>query len=345
MNSTIKNALRRIPQSLLLATFIVLAACGSDAHKDEQGHAHDDTQGHSEGSPHQEGEKHTEGDQHESEGSHAEEGPERIKLTPEAREAAKLVTASAGPAILKDTIQLYGVVKPNAERVRSVTARFPGVVRTVGVKIGDSVSQGATLATVESNESLQEYAVRSPLGGVITDRMTNPGEQAESQPLFTVADLSSLWVELSLFPRDRARVRVGQSVRVQTTDGGPVSEGKIVFVSPLGSTQTQSLTARVLLDNRDQRWSPGLYVRGEVAIGESAVAVAVPAVALQDLEGGPSVFVESKDGIEPRRVSVGRSDGEVTEVLAGLLEGETVIGQGSFVLKAEMGKGEAEHGH
>src|SRR5690606_37631229 len=100
------------------------------------------------------------------------------------------VMVAAGPGVLKARISLYGVVRPDAERVRDVTARFPGVVRSVNVRIGDAVRRGATLAMVESNESLQTYAVSSPLSGVVTERATNPGEQAQSQPLFTVVDLS-----------------------------------------------------------------------------------------------------------------------------------------------------------
>lgn len=281
------------------------------------------------------------------EAGNAEEGEhaEAMNLTPEARKAAGLVIAAAGPATLVETLPLYGVVKPNAERVRSVTARFPGVVRSVNAKVGDTVRQGASLGSVESNESLQVYGVSSPLAGVVTERFTNPGEQAEGQPLFTVADLSSVWVELSLFPRDRSRIKTGQAVRVKAADGGLVGDGQIVFVSPLGSAASQSLAARVLLDNRDGRWTPGLYVQGEVAVGSSPVALAVPVAALQELEGGTSVFVDDADGLEARVVKTGRNDGRVVEILEGLKAGDAVVGEGSFVLKAELGKGEAEHDH
>lgn len=352
---------RTLSFGALLLVALTLSACGESktpeakpaaeaAHTDEKGHAHDDEKGHDEGKPHNEAEEgHSEGDQHEEggEAAHGEEGEhsEALKLTPEARKAAGLVIAAAGPATLVETLPLYGVVKPNAERVRSVTARFPGVVRSVNAKIGDTVRQGAKLATIESNESLQMYGVSSPLAGVVTERFTNPGEQAEGQPLFTVADLSSVWVELSLFPRDRNRIRVGQAVQVKAADGDVQGNGKIVFVSPLGSSVSQSLSARVQLDNSDGRWTPGLYVQGEVGVGESSVALAVPVSALQELEGGISVFVEDADGLEQRAVKTGRSDGRVTEILEGLKAGEPVVGEGSFVLKAELGKGEAEHDH
>lgn len=343
----------RILAVVLLAT-LALSACNKEgpakteageSHADEKGHGHDDSKGHDESKPHDEAEGHKEGDQHEAgaaekEGEHAE----ALKLTPEARKAAGLVIAPVGSAALIETLPLYGIVRPNAERVRSVTARFPGVVKHVTTKVGDSVRQGELLATIESNESLQMYGVQSPLSGVVTERMTNPGEQAESQPLFTVADLSSVWVELSLFPRDRAQVRIGQNVRV-SADGGLQGDGEVVFVSPLSTSATQSLAARVLLDNSDGRWTPGLYVQGEIGVGESEVALAVPVAAIQDLESGTSVFVEDADGFEPRVVKVGRNDGRMVEIISGLKAGDRVVSAGSFVLKAELGKGEAEHGH
>lgn len=279
-------------------------------------------------------------------GEHGEKGAgEALKLSAAAREAAGLQIAPAGPATLVENLPLYGLVKPNAERVRSVTARFPGVVRSVAVKVGDTVRQGQALASVESNESLQVYTAASPLSGVITERFTNPGEQAESAPLFTVADLGSVWVELSLFPRDRARVQLGQEVRVSATEGVLAADGKIVFVSPLGSGATQTVTARVLLDNSKGEWTPGLYVRADVAVGRSEAELSVPVAALQQLDGGTAVFVDGPTGLAPRLVRTGRDDGRRVEILAGLSTGENVVGEGSFVLKAELAKGEASHDH
>lgn len=340
---------------------LALAACGDretpaspddmSLSRDEKGHDHDHAKGHDDADAHHE----KEGHQEDHEAGHSEspaEGDDHedghgdvLKLTAGAREAAGLVIAPVGPASLRDSVLLYGVVQPNAERVLSVTARFPGVVQSVNARIGDTVSKGQTLARVESNESLQVYSVTSPQVGVVTERFTNPGEQAETQALFTVADLSTVWVELSLYPRDRQRIKLGQSVRVQAAEGGLDQEGKIVFVSPLSSSATQSLTARVLLQNPEGRWAPGLFVKGEVTVSESTLALAVPVAAIQEVEGRTSVFLDDEDGLEPRPVKTGRSDGRVVEILSGLQTGEQVVGEGSFVLKAELGKGEAEHAH
>jgi cobalt-zinc-cadmium efflux system membrane fusion protein len=272
---------------------------------------------------------------------HAESA--HVELTPEQIQAAGIVVAEAGPAIIRETLPVYGVIAPNAERVRDVGARFPGVIRTVTAKIGDSVRAGDTLATVESNESLQTYAVVAPLNGVVTARQANPGEQTGDKVLFTIADLSTVWVELSLFPRDMAKVRVGQTVRVSSNDTGVSADGKIVYVAPFGSSANQTLKARVLLDNAERRWAPGLYVTTRVTLGEHQVPLVVRNEAFQTLENTNVVFVQAEEGFQPRPVRIGRADAELSEVTDGLQAGERYAATNSFILKAELGKGSAEH--
>ena len=258
--------------------------------------------------------------------------------------AAGIQTVQVGPAALREVLSLYGVIQPNADRMGQVSARFAGVVRSVRKTIGESVRAGDVLATVESNDSLQTYPVTAPIAGVITTRSVNPGDTVAENPLFMVADLSSVWVELSLFPRDLPHVKVGQSVRVKTVDGGLTGTGKIVWVSPLGSSANQSITARVLLENGQRQWTPGLYVSGDVVLSEAEVPLAVRATAIQTLDGQPTVFVQTERGYEARTVRLGRSDGDVTEVLAGVKGGERYVSTNSFTVKAEIEKSDAEEG-
>lgn len=278
----------------------------------------------------------------EGEGGHEEGKSEHLKLTAEQIESANIGLAQAGPAEVRERLPLYGVITPNAERVREVGARFPGVIRSVTKRIGDRVRQGEALATIESNESLQTYSVVAPLSGVVTVRNANPGEQAGDRPLFTVADLSTVWVELSVFPRDLAKVRVGQTVRVKSADTGQSANGKVVYVAPFGTSSNQTLTARVLLENAQGNWPPGLYVTAEVTLTSATVPLAVSSSALQTWENRTVVFVKGEEGFEPRAVQLGRRDGDVAEVLAGLEPGETYATKNSFILKAELGKGEAD---
>ncbi len=268
-----------------------------------------------------------------------------VEVSSDAAQAAGIELASAGPAAVRELLPLYGAVEPDAERVREVTARFPGLIRSVRKQVGDAVRQGEVLATIESNESLTTYAVTSPLAGVVTVRHANPGEKAGEGALFTVADLSGVWVELQLFPRDIAKVRKGQRVRIRAADDDRTSEGRISYIAPVGQAGTQTLTARVPVDNRDRRWAPGLYVTGEVALSEIDAPVAVRSSALQTLVSDTVVFVVDGDGFRAQPVVAGRSDGEHTEIRSGLVAGARYAATNSFVLKSELGKGEAGHEH
>ena len=328
--------------ALVAVLALAIAGCGDKpaataASAEGQKHAEGEA-GHDEGAA-----EHGSGDAHE-EGEGREEG-DHVELTPEQVSKAGIGIETAGPMNLRDHLPLYGVIAPNAERVLEVSARFPGVIRSVKARVGDSVKRGEALATIESNESLQTYVVAAPLDGVVTQRNANEGAQTGAGSLFTVADLSNVWVELSVFPRDVAKVRVGQTVRVRSADTGLSAEGKVVYVAPFGSSNSQTLTARVQLSNREQKWPPGLYVTADVVLSSSSIPLAVRSEALQTVENRTVVFVRSEEGFKPRPVEIGRDDGEITEIVSGLNGGETYATKNSFILKAELGKGEAEHGH
>jgi len=264
--------------------------------------------------------------------------PAMAQISAAAAEKVGIVTAVAGAAAIRERLPLYGTVRPNAERVREVVARFPGYVKTVGKAIGDAVSRGEVLATIESNESLQTYPVLAPMSGTITAREADPGEQAGSEVLFSITDLSTVWIELSLFPADVARVRHGQRVEIASVDGRLRGGGEIDLVGALGQTASQTLTARVTLANPDRQWTPGLFVNGMVELGADPVPVAVALAALQSLDGVATVFVPVDGGYAPRRVRTGRVDDTRIEIVEGLQAGEVYVAAGSFVIKAELGK-------
>lgn len=323
----------------LLACVLALSACGkSDKAESGASDKHDEATEKKGG--------HSEKDGVGKEGEHAEdEGEGHVELDEKAALAAGIEIETAAAAGIREVLPLYGTVQPNAERMREITARYPGVISSIVKKVGDTVRQGETLATVESDESLRSYNVTASLSGVVIARKANPGEKAGDASLFTVADLSTVWVELALFPRDLAKVRTGQTVRVKSADEGLAAEGKIVYIASLGQSASQTLTARVLLDNRDRRWAPGLYVTGDVALSEKQVLVAIKSSALQTVENRSVVFVQTGDGFQTTVVEIGRSDGEFTEIVSGLDAGSRYAAANSFVLKSEAGKGEAEHGH
>lgn len=268
----------------------------------------------------------------------------RVRIAADMAAANGLATATVGPGSLHETLALYGQIRPDAERQRAVTARFPGLVRSVAVQVGDTVRAGQTLATVESNESLQVYALTAPRAGTVTRRATNPGEAAGSEALFEIADYARVWAELAVFPRDRARLRPGQAVTVKASDGTAEAIGEIVQVSPAGSAGP-ALTARVALDNRENRWTPGQFVDARVTVGESAAPRVVPLAALQSFRGWDVVFATDGEHYQALPVQLGRRDAEQAEVLSGLEAGARIVTTNSYLVKADIEKSGASHDH
>lgn len=269
-------------------------------------------------------------------------GAETSALIPlDVMKNSDIQTAEAGPADIRQTLTLYGRVATNAERVSAVRARFPGIVRSVTKAQGDVVKPGAVLATIESDESLQTYPLTAPIGGVITMRHANIGERGGEEPLFVITDISSLWAELSVFPRDRARIRPGQVVRVRAADGGLEAEAKLAHLDLVGGSN-QAVTARAALDNTGSRWTPGLYIVADVVVDQSAAAVTIPRSALQFVENRETAFVQTPEGFVPRELKLGRRDAERVEVLEGITAGEMVAHRNTYLLASELAKPEPE---
>jgi len=253
-------------------------------------------------------------------------------------------TEHAGPGIIHQTVNLTGRIQTNPNLISQVRPRFPGVVQTVHRNLGDDVSAGDILATVQSNESLQTYSVRAPIGGLIVRRDIQVGESTGGKLLFTIADLSRIWAELDVFSRDLSRVRPGQSVIVETFDGYQAM-GTIDWVSPLVVHASQSVRARVSLPNPDGRLRPGQFVRGKVTVAKHDVPLAVRKSALQRFRDFQVVFARFGDAYEVRMLDLGRSDETWIEVLGGMTTGTEYVTKNSYLIKADIEKSGASHDH
>jgi cobalt-zinc-cadmium efflux system membrane fusion protein len=269
----------------------------------------------------------------------------RTRIATVAATDAGVGTVIAGGGILREQLHLYGVIAAHPERLRRVTARFPGLVRNVRVQAGDRVRAGDPLANVESNESLQVYAVSAPITGVITSRMANPGETAGDQPLFEIADYSVMRAELTVFPRDFARLRPGQPVRVRATDGDLAATARIDSLATQRGMTEQSLLARVSLPNADGRWTPGLFITASVAVAETPVSLAVPRAALQTFRDWDVVYLNDGDVYQAQPVRLGRSDDDTVEILDGIRPGQRIVIANSYLIKADIEKAGASHDH
>jgi multidrug efflux pump subunit AcrA (membrane-fusion protein) len=278
-----------------------------------------------------------------TEKSEKEEHSDSVAMSDAKVAAAEIELAKAAPAVLHDSLLLNGMIQANQESLVQVTPRFPGVVREVRRRIGDHVDKSDILAIVESNQSLTPYELKAALAGTIIDRQTTLGEYvSEQKPAFVIADLSTVWVDFSVYRRDLGRVKVGDQILIDPADGGPKIEAKISYLSPVGSSETQSALARAVVPNAERRLRPGLFATGRLTLSAKKVAVAVKSSALQTLENRTVVFVRDGDKFETREVEIGERDPDFVEVRFGVLEGDLYAARNSFIVKAELGKGGVE---
>jgi len=249
----------------------------------------------------------------------------------------ELQNARSGQIAL--TIELPGEIHPDQDRLAHLVPRFGGIVKEVRKQVGDSVKAGEVLARIESSESLASYALKSLIDGTVIAKHITRGEaMSTDSEAFVIADLRSVWVDLSVYQKDLDRIRVGQTAVIATGHAVPTASGTISYVAPVVDEHTRTATARVVLANPDGRWRPGLFVTGTVTIERANVTVAVPPSAVENLGGTTVVFVQDADELEPRPVTIGRSDGRRVEILAGLSPGDNFVSRGGFTLKSELEK-------
>lgn len=200
------------------------------------------------------------------------------------------------------------------------------------------------LGVVAGNGALNRYELRAPFDGVIVEKHISLGEAVkEDANVFLLSDLSRVWVDVVVTPKDIGAVRVGETATIKASATDLTATGKVSYVGALVGEQTRSATARVELVNPSLAWRPGLFVNVSLVKGSKRAAVAVRSDAVQTVEDKPVVFVKVADGFKAQPVVVGASDKSFTEIVQGLTAGTTYAATGSFVLKAEQGKGSAEH--
>ena len=148
-------------------------------------------------------------------------------------------------------------------------ARYPGMVKEVRKRLDEAVAAGDVVLVVEANDSLQRYNVAAPSAGVVVHRDVNPGMVANDQTLVTVADLTTVWVELAAFQHDLGRS--SRQCPLVAVDGHETASGVSTVVRQYGRRQVRD-------DRQGNRRNaaatrPGLFVTGELVVAESGVAM------------------------------------------------------------------------
>jgi len=193
--------------------------------------------------------------------------------------------------------------------------------------------------------------VTSPVSGVVIEKAVTQGETVNAEkPLFTVADLSTLWVVIDVYEKDISRLKPGTGVKVSVTAfPDKTFRGKVSYIGDVIDEKTRTEKARVTIDNSSGLLKPGMFATVLVdAAGGSAQLLAVPEEAAFIDGNRRYVFIQTApDRFRMREIEAGRTLGTRLEVKSGLKEGEAVAVKGAFILKSELKKGELvdEHGH
>lgn len=286
-----------------------------------------------------------------SEGGHDDHEEGIVELTPGAVKMAGIRLARAAHGTVGTSVHVPGEVGFNEDRLVHVVPRFTGIAQDVHFRIGDHVTAGEIVATVEGNESLSKYSIKAPISGWIIEKHVTPGEfVSEEMPIYVIADLSHVWVNLAVYPKDADKIKAGQKVTLHAVGSNLWTEGTIDYVTPVLDARTRSMTARIVLPNPDNTWRPGTFVHADIVAGRGEEQLLVEKDAVQVLDNEHVIFVPEGDlRFKPIPVDVGEGDTRFIEILAGMDEGMEYVAAGAFELKAKIVTsalgGHAGHGH
>jgi cobalt-zinc-cadmium efflux system membrane fusion protein len=228
---------------------------------------------------------------------------------------------------------VQGVDVAQAEVLRAVEE-----LEHLGIEVSPDATTTDDRLRVRGNSN-EQIPVRSPIGGVVLERLVTPGTTVTpGTQLFVVSDLSTLWavaeIDEALLPRVKAGRRVDVSVAAYPGDTFP---GTITFVADLVNPKTRRITVRCTVPNSDGRLKPEMFATVAIGEGEPKPVLVVPATAIQSIDGQPVVFVDREGGkFVPRRITTGASANGQVDVTAGLDAGDRVAVAGSFALKSEL---------
>ncbi len=287
----------------------------------------------------------------EGEPGHVDEGDghdehEAVQLTDAELEEFGIEVIPAKAGTIEQYVSLPGEVRPNADRLAHIVPRYSGIVTEVLANIGDHVKRGQALAVIESDESLAPFEMKTMIGGTVIAKHIALGETvSREKDAFIIADLSAVWIELTVYQRDLDRVRVGQKAKIFVGHRLEEESGIVDYITPVVDEVTRTATARVVLRNREGRWRPGMFVTGKVLVDKIDVPLVVPRTALHSVEEQTVVFIETDEGFMPRQVETGRMGDTNVEILSGLSAGTRYVSSGGFTIKAELGKESFGEGH
>lgn len=268
----------------------------------------------------------------------------RTTLSARSVEKAGIKLEQTRPGQIHTQLHLFGVVAPVPEQQVQVGAAYAGIVQQIAVKVGDKVTKGQMVASVQNPNSLKNYAIFAPLSGEVTASYVSVGSKVSEQPLLEISDFSSVYVEMSAFPSDTEQLKLGQQFLVQDLHGHQAATSQISYIAPQ-MTGGHIARARGLLANPDGHWRPGMHVKTDVTVATVDVPLVIKKSALQLWNDKTVIFIKVGDVFEIRMPEIGRSDDTQVEVLSGVPLGVEYATTHSFILKADVMKSGASHDH
>ena len=269
----------------------------------------------------------------------------RTKITAAAAKAGGVEIATAGPATIGETRELFGTVQLATTARSEIRGQFPGRIVSVTKAVGDYVKRGQLLARIESSESLQVYPVYSTVSGLVAERNGNPGDVTFDRALYVITDPAQTTVVFNIFPKDLGAVQPGMTVQVETMDGTAIAQVRLGDYLPDGNVEAGTALIRAALPNRGGRLRAGMALRGRITINAVQVPLAVRTEALQRFRDFTVVFANYGEEYEVRMLTLGRKSPEWTEVLAGIKPGTPYVAKGAFLIRADVEKSGASHDH
>lgn len=204
------------------------------------------------------------------------------------------------------------------------------MLRALGIKDPEAMIKNPPKTTLQ-------IPLPAPVGGEIVERLVGPGQllQAGATQVFTISDMSTVWVLVNVYQSDVGYVRAGDSVEIATDTYPKVFHGRISYVAPALDPNTRTLQARIVTANPNKILKKDMYVTAMLEAGVIRDALTVPdAAVLRDTENMPFVYVASGANQFARRlVKIGASQDGRTQITDGLKEGERVVGDGSLFLQ------------
>lgn len=220
-------------------------------------------------------------------------------------------------------------------RARAESEKANAVLRAASEK---RQAYGVGERTQSGSVSTSTFAVTAPFSGSVIEKKAVLGDLAQSdKPLFSVADLSTVWIETNLFEKDIGRVKIGAPALVTVTAyPGETFKGKVTYISSVMDKESRTIKARVDVPNTDGRLKLEMFATASISTAGSAKALLLPDEAVVLIQGQPTAFVQEGEGFEARPVELGDKVRGQVALKSGIKPGEKVVVSGAYALKAKM---------